>query len=202
MANPFNNSTRFNSRCRKAGLLLLALGLATLCALFAPANGQSVQAMVKNQPFPYAQGVAMDTLLYKAVKAKLQAAESLRLNSSERISALEAEITGMQTLLADQQKLGQYDALKADSLTQLTGDLTWELGKAKGALEQAQRTMNEVVRELPKRIQKKVVNASAAEVSTIVTDYIDVLQARKWKWAGVSTLIGGVGSLVTLLLLR
>jgi len=172
-------------------LLLVALGLAALCALFTPADAQSVQAMVKNQPFPYPQGVAMDTVLYKSVKAKLQVAEQMKASASASITALQKEITGLRTALADVQNLSDHDAGQARTLgTQLELSES-KLQKATTELKDAQRVIDKVVDELPRRVRKTLVSATPDQIATAVVDYIHTLQSRKWTWAGVST-VGGI----------
>lgn len=202
MANPFNNSTRFSSRCLRAALLGLVLGLAALCALFTPADAQSVQSMVKNQPFPYAQGVSMDTVLYKSVKAKLQAAEQLKAASAATISALQTEISATNLALTDQKKLGGYDARKADSLLNVSQVQASQLETAKTNFDKAQKVITSVLASLPRRLRKQYQNSAPEQIATAVVDYINLLQVRKWKWAGVSLIVGGVGSLVGIIILR
>lgn len=183
--------TRFEFRCLKAALLLVALGLAAICALFYPAKGQSVQSLVKNQPFPFAQGVAMDTVLYKSIKTKLEAAEALRNSSVQTITALQVEITGLQTLLKAQKALATYDARTADSLGRIVADRTAKLDAATESLTLARRAIDDILKELPRRIQKTLKAATPDQIASAIVDYIHTLQKRKWYWAGASAL-GGI----------
>jgi hypothetical protein len=182
--------TRFEFRCRKAALLLLALGLAVLCALFNPGKAQSVQSLVKNQPFPFAQGVAMDTVLFKSIKAKLEAAEALRNSSVQTIAALQAEITGMEALLKTQQALATYDAHTVDSLRLAVADRKARLDTATVSLSLAKRAIDDVVQVLPRPIRKILKTAPPDQVASAIVDYIHTLQKRKWNWAGASALAG------------
>lgn len=199
MENPFSSLTRYRSAFRKAGLLLIALALAALCALFSPSNGQSVQAMVKNQPFPYAQGVAMDTVLYQSVKAKLSAAETLKTSSAQTIKALQNEITATAKALIDQQKLGQHDAKTADSLRTVLADLGTKFKTASEGLQSAQQATDEVLKVLPRSIRKIVQNQSPDQQAEAVVDFIGVLKARKWKWLGAGS---GIAFVLTLIFAR
>ena len=191
------NTTRFRSRCHNAFLLGIALALAFLCALFSPADAQNVQAMVKNQPFPYAQGVAMDTLVYRSVKTKLLAAEQLRVSSRKAVDSLQSEIRATRKAMDDQFRLGRYDARRADSLATKMNGLQAELATENRLADQAQQAIDEVLKELPRRVRKMLKTATPDQVAGATVDYIHTLQKRKWTWAGGSALVAFVLSLTT-----
>lgn len=181
--------TRYRLICLKAAWLLLALFIGLLLSVL-PADGQSVQAMVKAQPFPYAQGVAMDSPLYRSVKAKLEAAEDLRISAQHTIDALSTEIDASRKAYADLQALDQYDAARADSLRQVTAMLEPQLTAAQGKLNQANQATDSVLQELPRRTRKALKGATPDQIATAVVDYIHTLQQRKWTWSAASALLG------------
>ena len=197
MTNQRPNTTRLQWRCRKALVLLAALAIASVMALFSPASGQ-VQSMVKNQPFPFPTGVAMDSALYASVRAKLVAAESLRISSQKAIQDLQGEIKATRTAKDNLFRLQQYDAHRADSLTTCMQTLQGKLQSAQDSLTTAQGAIDTVLGELPRRIRKALVSASPDQVATNVVTYVHTLQARKWKWLGAGT---GIGTILTLIAL-
>lgn len=199
MENPFSSSTRYKSRYRKAGLLLLALALAAFCAHFTPSRGQAVQAMVKNQPFPYPSGVAMDTLLYSSVKAKLQAAELVKTRSAQTIATLQTEIRAIGKALIDQQVLGQHDAKTADSLRAVLAVLITKLQTAGDEVTAAQKAINQVLAVLPRSVRILVQQQTPDQQASAVTEYVGILKARKWKWLGAGA---GMAFVFTLLITR
>lgn len=170
-----------------------------LWAALNAATAQSVQSMVKNQPFPFAQGVAMDTVLYKSVKAKLQAAEALKISSELAISSLKTEQKAIRQALADQRAVSAYDTKKLDSLSTLLVNTITRLEAARQLAGQAQRMTDEVLSKLPRSIRKTLVGATPERIATATLDYIQTLRVRKWYWAAGGAGIGG--SLFTLLLL-
>lgn len=201
------NTTPFGWRCLDVFLTMCDLlwvirwlgAITIICALFTPAAGQSVQSMVKNMPFPYAQGVAMDTTLYKNVKAKLEAADLLRINSAKSISDLQAQIKGTYAALEDSKKLGKYEAKQADSLRAVLAIKIGLLQTATGDLQRANSAFTDVLGSLPRRVRKQLTGATPATIALAVDEYIDLLQARKWKWSGVAVGVGFLGSLIVLI---
>lgn len=177
----------------KAGLICL-LGL--LISQFCPA--QSAQFMVKQQPFPYAQGVAMDTLLYQKVRARLLAADSLALAADNTIKALQAEILANRKARDEQFRLGQYDAAKAKTLLVQANVLQAQLTTAQDLLREAKLARDEIVKQLPRKTRRALVDATPEQIARSVVDYIDTLQARKWKWLAAG---GGIGFVLGLVIL-
>lgn len=168
----------------KAGLLFLSVILGVLLSQYSCA--QSVQAMVKNQPFPYPTGVAMDTLLYKNVKTKLLAADSLRAASERAIKTLQTEILATRKAMDDQFRLGQYDAAKAQTLLVQMNILQRELVDAQALLREAQLARDKILRELPRKIRKVLESATPDQIAQATVEYIHTLQKRKWTWSGIS----------------
>ncbi|MCX6216487.1 hypothetical protein [Spirosoma sp.] len=199
MKNRSRPSTRSKSNFPDWIILLFFFGLAMLWAALNAATAQSVQSMVKNQPFPFAQGVAMDTVLYKSVKAKLQAAEALKISSELAISSLKTEQKAIRQALADQRAVSAYDTKKLDSLSTLLVNTITRLEAARQLAGQAQRMTDEVLSKLPRSIRKTLVGATPERIATATLDYIQTLRVRKWYWAAGGAGIGG--SLFTLLLL-
>lgn len=188
--------TRFQFNCRKGVLLLLAFLLAALCALFTPAHAQSVQAMVQRQPFPYPSGVAMDTVLYKTVKAKLLAADSLRSSAQRHIKTLQAEIQLTRKAKDDLFRLQTYDAGRADSLTRQMNVLQGDLIEINALLTEAESAIDGVIRTLPRRIQKQLNPEEPEQIARATAEYVTLLQWRKWKWAGAAAGISFILSLI------
>ncbi|QIP16819.1 hypothetical protein G8759_31340 [Spirosoma aureum] len=184
----------------KAALLCLSVVLGLLlskCSYGQTEPVPSVQAMVKNQPFPYYCGVAMDTLLYARVKARLVAADSLRAASERAIKALQAEIAATRKALDDQFRLGQYDKAKAQTLLVQMNMLQGQLTQVQDYLRQAQLARDAVVKELPRKVRKLLEQATPDQIAAATVDYIHLLQKRKWKWAGWSVGGGFVLGLLT-----
>ncbi|RYC69751.1 hypothetical protein [Spirosoma sordidisoli] len=188
MKNLLVPSTRYGSRCRKALLLLVALALSALCALFTPAGAQGVQAMVKNQPFPYAQGVAMDTTIYAGVKAKLLAADALRKASKAAVDSLQREILKTRTALDDQTQLGRYDAGQAQALTQQLGSLQTQLVTAQVGYQRADESINRVLEALPRRYRNRA--KSYDEIALATEEYTRTMRWRPAKWGGAGIGLG------------
>lgn len=215
MNNPVLSTTRFVSSCINlvhlvffwslAGLYVLAsavlpmLLLVGLLLLVGPADAQSVQAMVKQQPFPYRTGVAMDSALYANVKAKLLAAEQLRKTSEQAIRDLQAEIGLTRKAMDDQMALGRHDKAQADRLAGEMNRLQGELNVAKSSLSQAEQAIGNVLVALPRRVRKTLRNATSEQIAAATLDYLHTLQKRKWTWSGAGVLAGLIGGLCLLL---
>ncbi|GAB3550536.1 kinetochore Spc7 family protein [Spirosoma fluminis] len=191
------NSTRYTSRCHKAALLLIALGLAALCALFTPADAQSVQAMVRNQPFPYKTGVAMDSALYANVKAKLQAADQLRVKARQAIDSLQKEIKATRRAMDDQALVGKHDKAQLEMLAAKMNSLQNDLNIAKSKLQQAEDTIAQIVNALPRRVRKSITTPD--QIARATVDYIHTLQNRKWSWSAVSVIGGFLAGVAAIL---
>ncbi|RYC69816.1 hypothetical protein [Spirosoma sordidisoli] len=203
MNNFVNATTRFGLRCRKALLLLVALALATLGALFTPADAQvlpPVLPMVNQQPFPYPTGVALDNSTYAAVKAKVRAADSLRTHAEARIQALTLEITATRGALADRDRLSRHDSLQTARLRGRLRQVETELGVVKQELERANGTIARVVATLPRRLRRLLARLADPDqtYSTLVT-YLDTLRVRKWTFGGAGCALGFVLGLTLLL---
>lgn len=169
-------------------MLCLSILIGVLLSQYCPA--QSAQFMVKNQPFPYAQGVAMDTLLYQKVRARLLAADSLALAADNTIKALQAEILANRKARDEQFRLGQYDAAKAKTLLVQSNVLQAQLTAAQDLQREAKLARNEIIKQLPRKTRKALVDATPEQIARSVVDYIDTLQARKWKWLAAGTGLG------------
>lgn len=206
MKNLLAASTRFGSRCRRAAVLLgvlLLVGLYALLsailpgllligvlALIHPADAQRVQAMVKNQPFPYKTGIAMDSTLYSAVKAKLQAAEQLRETSRKAVDSLKKEVLLTRKALDDQARLSHYDQHKSEGLITQMNQLQQQLATAQADVKRADELVASVLAELPRRLRKDLKSAPAGVVAAATVNYVQTLQHRKWTWSGVSATAG------------
>ncbi|QIP14745.1 hypothetical protein G8759_20050 [Spirosoma aureum] len=171
----------------KAALLCLSIALGILLSQLSYGQSQPipmVQAMVKNQPFPYPCGVAMDTTLYVKVRARLLAADSLRSASERAIRALQAEIVATRKVIDDQFRLNQYDEAKAKTLLAQLNSLQGQLIQAQTTLREASLARDAIVKELPRKVRNQLQQATPDQIAAATVTYIHVLQNRKWKWAG------------------
>ncbi|QIP15693.1 hypothetical protein G8759_25195 [Spirosoma aureum] len=191
---------KLNNTLIRAGLLFLSLVIGLLlskCSYGQTQSAPSVQAMVRNQPFPYHSGVAMDTVLYVRVKTRLIAADSLRAAAEKAIKTLQSELLATRKAIDDQFRLGQYDKAKAQTLLAQLNILQGQLVQAQDWLRQAQLARDAVVKELPRKVRKLLEQATPDQIAAATVDYIHVLQKRKWKWAGWSVGGGFVLGLLT-----
>ncbi|MBD2700147.1 hypothetical protein IC229_05840 [Spirosoma sp. BT702] len=173
--------------------LLLQLVQCTHC------TGQSVQAMVKQQPFPYATGVAMDTATYQAVRAKLQAADQLKRDARRAIDSLLHEVNLTYKGLLDQQALRQHESTRLNEALTRMQLIDTQLSQATTKLKQAEQIRDAVLQTLPRRIRKQLTTASPDVVAEQVATYIKTQQRRKWSWASVSLTGGFVLGVLTAL---
>lgn len=165
--------------------------------------------MVKNQPFPYHTGVAMDTLLYASLKSKLEVAQQLRKSADVRINSLISEITATRKAMDDQVRLGLHDAGRASTLATDMNLLQGNLANAQADRVKADRAFDEILDTLPRRVRKKLSRTGGGtairparnpeELAEATADYIKTLQSRTYKWAGVSGAVGIVFTLIAVL---
>ncbi|QJD79549.1 hypothetical protein [Spirosoma rhododendri] len=191
--------TRYESTCAKAGWKLLLLGAAVLISFLLAgfdASGQPV-AMVKQQPFPYPVGVAIDTATYGAVKAKLRAADRLRVSAQHRIDSLQAEVAATRKALDDQFRLGKYDAGTAMGLTARMNLIQSELASAQNSLRVAEGAIDGVLALLPRSVRNKLRVDQPDKIADALSEYVSTLKKRKWRW---SAAFFGAGALAALLL--
>ncbi|RIV20526.1 hypothetical protein DYU11_21000 [Fibrisoma montanum] len=160
-------------------------------------RAQSVQAMVKDQPFPYATGVAMDTLLYARIKTRLVLADTLRIRSKRAVDSLQLEIRLTRKQLDDQVRLGQYDAGRAGALATQMNVQQSLLVDAQTSLRLAQLAFDEVLTALPRRVRKSL--RTADEIARATVNYVRTLQSRQWKWGGFGAGVGFVLGLALML---
>lgn len=150
--------------------------------------------MVQHQPFPYPTGVAMDNATYGLVKAKLLAADSLRITSSRAIADLQAELNLHQTAYAELFKLDQYDKARAQTLLAQLTVLQAQLTQAQATLRGAGLARDQIVGQLPRSIRKTLSDATPDQIAQATVDYLKTQKKRKWKWLGwgasVGTLLG------------
>lgn len=184
----------FAIRSGNAGWKLLILTAAVLISMLMATlkvNAQPV-AMVKHQPFPFASGVALDTITYDAVKQKLRAADRLRISSKRAVDSLQAEVKATRKALDDQFLLGKHDAGTVMGLTAKLNLLQADLVTAQNSLRAAEDAIGNVLAQLPRRIRKNLRIDQPDAIARAASDYLATLKMRKWTWSG-STLVVGIG---------
>lgn len=199
--------TRYESICRRAGWKLLVIGAAALIAWLLSSfnvNAQAVSAappvaMVKQQPFPFSMGVAMDTTTYGLVKAKLRAAEQLRISSQKTVESLQLEIRQTRQALDDQFRLGKYDAGVAMGLTAKMNLLQADLVRAQETLRSAETAIDGVLQLLPRHIRKNLAVGQPDKIADALSDYVSTLKKRKWTWSGSFLIVGVVTGIALIL---
>ncbi|WP_234733232.1 hypothetical protein [Tellurirhabdus bombi] len=173
-------------------LLTTALLLTSLSLVFA----QEVRPLRQKDPFPFAQGVAINQPTYELIKTKIAAADELSKRSKKAVDSLKAEIAGLDTALAAQRRFGQQ---RSQEYTDLAG----RYHTARDALELSEvdlrlatNSLDALKNLLPRRYRKRVLQPE--QLSLVYDEYLSGLRKQRWQFGAGGALLGVAGLIMLL----
>ncbi|WP_128544084.1 hypothetical protein [Larkinella soli] len=158
------------------------------------AQTADVLLLKKGAPFPFASGAALDQRVYDQVKAKLAAAEQLRIDGEKAIADLKLQITALETALKDKQAIIEYDAQSYRELYQKYAVATEALKAADHQVQQTTDVIERVKALLPRKLRKR--SLTAPEIALSLEEMAEKLRKRPLKWGLAGALLGAIGALV------
>ena len=164
----------------------------------ATVSAADVVPLTSRQPFPFHTGVAMAMPTYSGIKAKISAAQTLKIASRRAVDSLTVEANALRGALADQQRLTRHDeATTVRLLTDLATAQT-RLTTASQQLTQATAILDQVRAWLPRRYRKRATTDAALGLA--FEEYTERLARRPLKWGVGGAVLGALGTLVLLIL--
>jgi hypothetical protein len=151
-------------------------------------HGQDVVILKEKEPFPFAEGAGLNLFTYQAVKAKLVAAEAMKVAADSAVKSLQLSVDALKVALEDKQNLIDHDS---QEYQRLYGDYTLAvrtLQNENRRIEQADYLINAVRSLLPKRVQKRA--DTSEKVTFALEEYTSKIRKRPLRWCIAGLAIG------------